>query len=129
MNFTDKTFETLATFERYFKTACEADWCPNPGRAALDAMAEALTEKDGRRTAVNHSCGSCILRVVKRTGYLWFEDKAARMIEAYEADKAARDERPVEATHDAQDAHEAPQPSKAPAKKKTAATAKKTAKK
>lgn len=78
MNFSDKTFEALAPFERYFKTATEADWCPNPGRAALDAMAEALTEKDGRRTAVNHACGSCILRVVKRTGYLWFEDKAQR---------------------------------------------------
>lgn len=114
MNFSDKTFEALAPFERYFKTATEADWCPNPGRAALDAMADALTEKDGRRTAVNHACGSCILRVVKRTGYLWFEDKAARA---------------AEAAHDAQDAHEAPQPSKAPAKKKTASTAKKTAKK
>ena len=114
MNFSDKTFEALAPFERYFKTATEADWCPNPGRVALDAMAEALTEKDGRRTAVNHACGSCILRVVKRTGYLWFEDKAARA---------------AQASHDAQDAHEAPQPSKAPAKKKTAASAKKTAKK
>ena len=114
MNFSDKTFEALAPFERYFKTATEADWCPNPGRSALDAMAAALTEKDGRRTAVNHACGSCILGVVKRTGYLWFEDKAAR------------------ATHYAQDAHEAPQPSKAskaPAKKKTATSAKKTAKK
>ena len=111
MNFSDKTFEALAPFERYFKTATEADWCPNPGRAALDAMAEALTEKDGRRTAVNHACGSCILRVVKRTGYLWFEDKAAR------------------AAHDAQDAHETPQPSKAPAKKTSATSAKKTAKK
>ena len=114
MNFSDKTFEALAPFERYFKTATEADWCPNPGRAALDRMADALTEKDGPRTAVNHSCGSCILRVVKRTGYLWFEDKAARA---------------AEAAHDAQDAHEAPQPSKTPAKKKTASTAKKTAKK
>lgn len=114
MNFSDKTFEALAPFERYFKTATEADWCPNPGRAALDAMAEALTEKDGRRTAVNHACGSCILNVVKRTGYLWFEDKAARA---------------AQASHDAQDAHETPQPSKTPAKKKTASTAKKTAKK
>lgn len=114
MNFSDKTFEALAPFERYFKTATEADWCPNPGRSALDAMAAALTEKDGRRTAVNHACGSCILGVVKRTGYLWFEDKAARA---------------AEGAHDAQDAHEAPQPSKTPAKKKTASTAKKTAKK
>lgn len=105
MNFSDKTFEALANFERYFKTACEADWCPNPGRFALDRMADALTEKDGRRTAVNHSCGSCILRVVKRTGYLYFEDKAAREAAA---------------------APEAPKPAKTPAKK---TSAKKTTKK
>lgn len=114
MNFSDKTFEALAPFERYFKTATEADWCPNPGRAALDAMADALTEKDGRRTAVNHACGSCILRVVKRTGYLWFEDKAARA---------------AEAKREAAAAPETPQPTATPAKKKTASTAKKTAKK
>lgn len=108
MNFSDKTFESLAPFERYFRTACDADWCPNPGRAALDTMAAALTEKDGRRTAINHACGSCILNVVKRTGYLWFEDKAVREAAA---------------------APEAPKPSKAPAKKTTASTAKKTTKK
>lgn len=105
MNFSDKTFETLAPFERYFRTACDADWCPNPGRAALDTMAAALTEKDGRRTAINHACGSCILNVVKRTGYLWFEDKAQR---------------------EASTAPETPKPTKTPAKK---TTAKKTTKK
>lgn len=111
MNFSDKTFEALAPFERYFKTATEADWCPNPGRAALDAMAEALTEKDGRRTAVNHACGSCILRVVKRTGYLWFEDKAQR------------------AACEAAAAPETPKPSKTRTPKQSATSAKKTAKK
>lgn len=105
MNFTDKTFDALAPFERYFKTACDANWCQNPGRAALDVMAAALTEKDGRRTVVNHACGSCILNVVKRAGFLYFADKAEREAGA---------------------APEAPQPSKAPAKK---TTAKKTTKK
>lgn len=108
MNFSDKTFETLGTFERYFKTACDADWCPNPGRAALEIMADALSEKDGRRTFINHACGSCILNVVKRTGYLWFEDKAAR------------------AAQEAPAAPETPKPTKTPAKK---TTAKKTTKK
>lgn len=118
MNFTDKTFETLGTFERYFKTACEADWCPNPGRAALEIMADALSEKDGRRTFINHACGSCILNVVKRAGYLYFEDKAQR-----EAATLA------DAIGEAAAAPETPKPTKTPAKKKTAATAKKTAKK
>ena len=105
MNFTDKTFETLAQYEHYFKTATEADWCPNPGRAALDVMAAALTEKDGRRTVVNHACGACILNVVKRAGFMYFADKAEREAAA---------------------APEAPQPTKTPAKK---TTAKKTTKK
>lgn len=105
MNFTDKTFDALAPFERYFKTACDANWCQNPGRAALDVMAAALTEKDGRRTVVNHSCGSCILNVVKRAGFMYFADKAEREAAA---------------------APEAPQPTATPAKK---TTAKKTTKK
>lgn len=108
MNFSDKTFEALAPFERHFKTACDSDWCQNPGRSALDLMAKALEEIDHRPTAINHACGSCILRVVKRVGYLWFADKAA-----YEAVAAP----------------EAPQPTKTPSKKTTASTAKKTAKK
>lgn len=116
MNFTDKTFETLAPFERYFKTATEADWCPNPGRAALDVMADALSEKDGRRTFINHACGSCILNVVKRAGFLYFADKAER--QAAEANG--------EAAREAAAAPEAPQPTKTPAKK---TTAKKTTKK
>ena len=57
MNFSEKTYTELAQYERYFRTATEADWCPNPGRAALDRMADALTEKDGRRTAVNRPFG------------------------------------------------------------------------
>ena len=116
MNFSESTYEALAPFERYFKTACDADWCPNPGRAALDRMADALTEKDGRRTAVNHSCGSCILRVVKRTGYLFFEDKAAREAAASEHKSVAPDLTAARLRAEA----------KTPAKK---ITAKKTAKK
>ena len=108
MNFTDRTFDALAPFERHFRTACDSDWCQNPGRSALDLMARSLEEIDHRPTAINHACGSCILRVVKRVGYLWFADKAER---------------------EAQDAPEAPKPKKAPAKKTTATTAKKTAKK
>lgn len=115
MNFTDKTFEQLEPFERYFKSATSANWCPNPGRAALGIMADALAEKDGRRPFINFSCGSCILTVVRRAGFLYFADKAER--------EAAT---PAEATREAAAAPEAPEPSKTPAKK---TTAKKTTKK
>lgn len=114
MTFTNKTFEALAPFERHFNTAINGDWCSNPGRDALDLMHAELDRLDNRTTRMNYNCSTCVLTIVKRIGRLYFADKAQRA---------------AEAAHDAQDAHEAPQPSKAPAKKKTASTAKKTAKK
>jgi len=111
MNFSEQTFNALAEYERYFKTACDADWCPNPGRDALDFMAFAIGEQTGRRFSINHACGSCILQAVKRCGYLYFEDKAAR------------------AAQEAAAAPEAPKPTKTTTKKTTAAKAKKTTKK
>lgn len=78
MNFTDQTFERLAAFESYFDTAIHGDWCPNPGRDALNVMCDALDEHDGRKNPRNFNCASCQLRIVKRTGYLYIADKAER---------------------------------------------------
>lgn len=110
MNFSEQTFNRLAEYERYFRTACDADWCSNPGRSALATMCDALDEHDKGiiRTPRDFNCGACQLRIVKRTGYLYFVDKAEREAAA---------------------AREAANPVKAPAKKTTAATAKKTGKK
>lgn len=108
MNFSDKTFNRLAEYERYYDTAIHGDWCPNPGRAALAAMCDALDEHDKKRNLRNFSCASCLLRIVKRTGYLWYADKAER-----EALKASEAERRTTT----------------PPKKTTASTAKKTGKK
>lgn len=108
MTFTDKTFEALAPFERHFNTAINGDWCSNPGRDALDLMHAELDRIDNRTTRMNYNCSTCVLTIVKRIGRLYFADKAEREAAA---------------------APETPQPSKAPAKKKTASTAKKTAKK
>ena len=119
MNFSEQTYNDLAQYERYFRTATEADWCPNPGRAALDRMQDALDALDGRRGPRNHNCGTCLLRVVKRTGFLWLADKEER--QAAEANGKAE--------RGAQDAPEAPLPTKTPSKKTNASTAKKTAKK
>jgi len=87
MNFSDKDFEALAPFESYFRTAVDADWCPNPGRAALVTMHAALDAHDGRTTRQDYNCGQCLLRLVKRVGYLYFADKTAR--EAAPAPKKA----------------------------------------
>lgn len=108
MNFSDKTFKALAPFECYFSSAVRTSWCQNPGRSALTVMADAVETVDKRTFARNFNCGTCILRIVKRCGSLYFADKAAR-----EARKASK----------------APQPTETPAKKTTATTAKKTVKK
>lgn len=116
MNFSDKTFESLAGYERFFNSAIRSGWCPNPGRAALTVMSDAVEEKDGRMYARNFNCGSCIVRVVKRCGTLYFADKAER-------------EQAAQAQCEAAAAPETPAPTKTPSKKTTAATAKKTTKK
>ena len=89
MNFSEQTFNWLAEYERYFRTACSSDWCSNPGRSALATMCDALDEHDKgiTRTPRDFNCGACQLRIVKRTGYLYFADKAER--EAAAAQKVA----------------------------------------
>ena len=119
MNFTEQTYHKLAAFERYYDTAIHGDWCPNPGRDALAAMCDALDEHDRKRNLRNFSCASCLLRIVKRCGYLYFADKEER--QAAEANGKAERE--------ALKASEAAKPSKALSKKTTADTAKKNGKK
>lgn len=116
MNFSDNTFEALQPYERYFSSATRSNWCQNPGRAALTIMADAVETIDRHTFARNFNCGTCLVRIVKRCGSLYFADKAER-------------EKAAEAAHEAAAASEAPKPTQTPAKKKTAATAKKTAKK
>lgn len=78
MNFSDKTFEALAKYERYFRTAVDADWCPNPGLAALKEIHAAVDEHDKRQTHQDYACGQCLLRLVRRCGYMYFADKTER---------------------------------------------------
>ena len=88
MNFSEQTFNRLSAFERYYDTAIHGDWCPNPGRDALAAMCDALDEHDKKRNLRNFSCASCLVRIVKRCGYLYNADKAERdALKASEAEK------------------------------------------
>lgn len=78
MNFSAQTFDALAKYERYFRSAVDADWCPNPGRTALEEIHAAVDAHDGRQTRQDYSCGQCLLRLVKRCGFMYFSDKTAR---------------------------------------------------
>lgn len=78
MNFSDKTFESLSKYERYFNTAVNGDWCSNPGRSALMLMHDAQKEAEGKANRADFNCGPCLLTLVKRVGSLWIADKEER---------------------------------------------------
>ena len=89
MNFSDQTFEALSKYESYFRTAVDADWCPYPGRDALIEIHLAVDEHDGRKTTQDYACGQCLLRLVKRCGYMYFADKTERETIAAQASALA----------------------------------------
>lgn len=79
MNFSEQTFNALAAYEKYFTTAIDGNWCPNPGRAALTIIHDALDAHDGRVTRMNYNCATCQLNLVKRAGYMYRADKEERI--------------------------------------------------
>ena len=84
---TDEQFATLAPYEAHFTTALRSSYPRSPGRAALEPSTPAL----------NTTCGTCILRVLKKAGQLYFEKKerdAAQDAEAVAATKEAAAEKP-----------------------------------
>lgn len=124
MTLNDEQFERLAPYEPYFKTAIAASYPRSPGRRALEVIHKVLRELDPLQPALNSTCGTCILRILKKAGRLYFDRK--------EMD-AKNDAEAVAATEEAAQAPKAPQIStpkpktgKAPAKTNKA---KKTAKK
>ena len=82
MNFSDSTYEALSAYEEYFYKATKGDWCNNPGRTALTIMHNALDQHDGIITPLNHNCGTCLLRIVRRCGFMYYADKEERAIQA-----------------------------------------------
>lgn len=71
----DQQFDRLAPYEPYFKTALNSSYPRSPGRRALTEIHAVLRELDPLQPALNSTCGTCILRILKKAGRLYFDRK------------------------------------------------------
>lgn len=78
MRLTDEQFQTLSKYETQFRTAVVSKWARIPNNAALHEIHNTLCEISGKRTTINTSCSSCILRLLTEMGNIYFADKAER---------------------------------------------------
>lgn len=119
----DSQFERLAAYEKFMKTAIDSNYPRSPGPRALREIHAVLREVDPLTPTLNTTCGTCILRLLKKAGRLYFDRKAAN-------DKAAADATKEEAAKPAPPENVPPipargettvpaKPKKAPAKKGT----------
>ena len=73
----DSQFERLAAYEKYMKTAIDSNYPRSPGPRALREIHAVLREVDPQTPTLNTTCGTCILRVLKKAGRLYFDRKAS----------------------------------------------------
>ena len=127
----DSQFERLAAYEKYMKTAIDSSYPRSPGPRGLREIHAVLREVDPQTPTLNTTCGTCILRLLKKAGRLYFDRKAADEKDRAEAVAATLDavsEAWREVATTAKAAKPAPAPKKAAAKSGTKST-KKTTKK
>lgn len=106
----DSQFDRLAAYEKYMKTAIDSSYPRSPGPRGLREIHAVLREVDSQTPTLNTTCGTCILRLLKKAGRLYFDRKEERIAAANAAEAAAK-------------TIEEAKPKKAPAKKKTTKTA------
>ena len=75
MQLADEQFATLAPYEAHFTTALRSSYPRSPGRLALKTIHAVLRDVEPTTPALNTTCGTCILRVLKKAGTLYFEKK------------------------------------------------------
>lgn len=77
--FTENEMKELSQWEQLFHTAVNASWASNPGRVALERIADIYEAATGQRISRNYSCGACVLRLLVDTGRLYFAQQGAKM--------------------------------------------------
>ena len=78
MRLTDEQFQILKQYETQFRTAVKARWARIPGTAALHEIHRIQFEVTKKKTALNTSCSTCVLRLLTEMGHIYFADKAER---------------------------------------------------
>lgn len=89
MTFTREQMQILAQWESNFGTAVRSNWARGIGRSATAQLHRIYTEATGDRRTLNASCGTCVLRLLKDAGRLYFADKEEMI--ALMNDKVAAD--------------------------------------
>lgn len=90
MNYTDQQFDALAKYEESFRSAIDSNYYDhNPGPSALKEIRAAyMSTGPGRWIAEDYGCSTCIIRLLRKAGRLWFEDRDARIAAANDAEAA-----------------------------------------
>ena len=73
----DNQLARLTAYEQYFATALRSNYPRSPGPRALREIHAVLREVDPTTPVLNTTCGTCILRVLKKAGRLYFDRKEA----------------------------------------------------
>ena len=108
----DNQFERLRPFEAYFATALRSNYPRSPGPRGLREIHAVLREIDPATPVLNTTCGTCILRVLKKGGRFYFERKEALLEEEAQAVAAT-----IEAAAETKSPEKETASKKAPAKK------------
>lgn len=87
MRLTDEQYEMLSAYETQLRTAVRSRWARFPGTSAMVKIHKIHNEVFKRKTVLNSSCSSCVLRLLTEVGTVYFADKAERF-----ADKAEREQ-------------------------------------
>ena len=110
----DQQYDRLAPYEPYFSTALRTSYPRSPGPRALREIHAVLRELDPLTPTLNTTCGTCILRVLKKAGRLYFDRKEAIATETAEAVAATKEA--AEGPETPQISTQKPKTGKAPAK-------------
>lgn len=78
MKLTDNQYETLSAYETQLRTAVRSRWARFPGTSAMVKIHKIHNEVFKRKTVLNSSCSSCVLRLLTEVGTVYFADKAER---------------------------------------------------
>lgn len=89
MKLNEGQFKALQPYEAFMRTAVEGRWARNPGRSALELMAQIYKEVAHLRVfAMDYNCSSCIVNLLSDLGRPYFADKAEK--EAQKAEKKTK---------------------------------------
>lgn len=75
---TDKDFEYCQKYELNLTTAVESDYARNMLRVEYEELMDIYNRTTGENFRTNLTCSHCCLKLLKKIGRLYFDEKARR---------------------------------------------------